>query len=181
MNSTIEPIQSPQIQKRTYNSPALAKFIKRVKNPFLFRLFTLTKMPLGFFCGVKLVQVNTERVASRMPFRWFNQNPFRSTHFAALAMAGELPTGLLGLMAIEHFGKPVSMLVIDMQAEYFKKAADVTTFVSEDGPAFFKAVEETIATGEARVVDATSIARNKEGVIVAKFKFRWSLKVKSKK
>ena len=43
-----------------------------------------------------------------------------------------------------------------------------------------RAVEESIATGEARTVKATSIGRNKEGEEVARFVITWSFKAKQK-
>ena len=76
---------------------------------------------------------------------------------------------------------PVSMLVVKVESEYFKKATDKSSFVCEDGELFQKAIEETIATGEPRTVKAKSIGTNKAGEKVAEFYITWSFKSKFKK
>ena len=76
---------------------------------------------------------------------------------------------------------PVSMLVVKVESEYFKKAIGRTTFICEDGDKIEKAIEESIATGESRIVRARSAGRNKNNEVVAEFFITWSFKVKSKK
>jgi hypothetical protein len=116
-----------------------------------------------------------------VPYKWLSQNPFRSIYFACLSMAAEMSTGLLAMAQLYKINPPVSMLVVKVDSEYFKKATAKTYFVCEDGELFQKAVEETIATGEARIVKAKSIGKNKEGEVVAEFYVTWSFKSKSKK
>ena len=54
-------------------------------------------------------------------------------------------------------------------------------FRCDDGDLFRNAIEECIATGEARTVNAKSVGRNKEGDVVAEFYVSWSFRVKTKK
>ena len=42
-----------------------------------------------------------------------------------------------------------------------------------------KAIEESIATGEARIVRAKSTGKNKDGELIAEFYITWSFKPKS--
>jgi hypothetical protein len=70
------------------------------------------------------------------------------------------------------------MLVIKVESEYFKKATGITTFVCEDGEMIKNAIEESIATGESRIVRARSIGKNKDEEIVAEFFITWSFKAK---
>jgi hypothetical protein len=155
-----------------------AAFIKLMKHPLKFRLFLLVKLPSAYFAGVRIKDINEKQCVVTVPYKWFSQNPFRSTYFACLAMAGEMSTGSLA-MAYIHQRKPaVSMLVISVHGDYYKKATGRTTFICEDGGLFEKAIEETIATNEARVVKARSTGRNKEGEIVAEFFITWSFKAR---
>jgi len=79
-----------------------------------------------------------------------------------------------------HKRKPsVSMLLVKLEAEYFKKATDKTSFVCEDGELIQKAIEESIATGEVRTVRAKSTGTNKAGELVAVFFVTWSFKARS--
>src|SRR6187455_3059975 len=156
-------------------------FSKQMTSPLKFRMFLLSKLPSAYFSGVRVKSLDENKCEVSVPFKWFSQNPFRSTYFACLSMAAEMSTGALAMAHLYKINPPVSMLVVKVESEYFKKATGRTYFVCEDGRRFDKAIEETIATGEARTVKAKSIGKNKEGEIVAEFYITWSFKVKSKK
>jgi hypothetical protein len=157
------------------------EFIKLMKHPFKFRMFLFTKLPAAYFAGVRVRELDEKRCRVTVPYKWLSQNPFRSTYFACLSMAAEMSTGALAMAHSYKINPPVSMLVIKVDSEYFKKATARTHFVCEDGELFQKAIEETIATGEARTVKAKSIGKNKDGEIVAEFYVTWSFKSKVKK
>jgi hypothetical protein len=162
-------------------NPNTAKFIEVMKHPVKFRMFLFTKLPAAYFSGVRVREVDEVRCRVTVPYKWLSQNPFRSTYFACLSMAAEMSTGSLAMAHLYKSDPPVSMLVVKVESEYFKKATGRTSFLCEDGKLFEKAVEETIATGEPRVVRARSIGTNKDGEIVAEFYITWSFKARSKK
>lgn len=163
-------------QKRMNQSAA--QFIKEITHPVKGKLFLFLKLPSAFFSGVRIQSITDERCVVTVPYKWFSQNPFRSTYFACLAMAAEMTTGVLGLMQIRGRKPNVSMLVVSLEATYFKKATDLTTFVCEDGKQIEQLVDEAIATGEARSIKAKSVGHNKAGEIVAEFYITWSFKAK---
>ena len=156
-------------------------FIALTKHPVKFRLFLLAKLPSAYFAGVRVREMTESNCTVTVPFKWFSQNPFRSTYFACLAMAAEMSTGTLGLAHIYKRDPAVSMLVVNIYGEFHKKATGRTTFQCDDGELIRKMIEESIATGEARSVKAKSIGRNKDGQVVAEFFVTWSFKVKSRK
>lgn len=141
-------------------------------------MFLLSRLPAAYFAGVRVREADAQRCLVTVPYKWLSQNPFRSTYFACLSMAAEMSTGALAMAHLYKIDPPVSMLVIKVESEYFKKATGRTSFVCEDGGLFEKAIEETIATGEARTVRARSTGKNKEGEIVAEFYITWSFKAK---
>jgi hypothetical protein len=159
-------------------NPHTATFIKTMKHPVKFRLFLLTKLPSAFFAGVRVREADEKRCVVTVPFKWYTQNPFRSTYFACLSMAAEMSTGALAMAHLYKRNPPVSMLVVKVESEYFKKATKRTSFVCEDGPLFQEAIEESINTGEPRIVRAKSTGRNSEGEVVAEFYVTWSFKTK---
>jgi hypothetical protein len=161
-------------------NPNIPAFIKLMKNPVKHRIFLFTKLPAAYIAGVRVRELDAKRCMVTVPYKWLSQNPFHSTYFACLSMAAEMSTGSLAMAHLYKIDPPVSMLVVKVDSEYFKKATGRTSFVCEDGDLFQKAVEETIATGEARTVKARSIGKNKEGEIVAEFYITWSFKVKRK-
>jgi hypothetical protein len=156
-------------------------FIKLANHPLKFRLFLLSKLPSAFFSGVRLREMNENKCMVTVPYKWFSRNPFRSTYFACLAMAGEMSTGALGMAYVYKRKPAVSMLVVSVRAEYQKKATGKTTFICEDGSLFRRMIDEAITTGEARTVTARSIGRNTEGEIVADIVVTWSFKMKKQK
>ncbi|MBK5270651.1 MAG: thioesterase, partial [Bacteroidia bacterium] len=93
----------------------------------------------------------------------------------------EMSTGALAMAHLYKSITPVSMLVVKVESEYFKKATGLTTFVCEDGETMQRAIEETIASGEAKMVRAKSTGRNKDNEIVAEVYITWSFKAKVRK
>ena len=154
------------------------QFFKLVNHPFKFRLFLFSKLPAAYFSGVRVRDINENSCTVTVPFKWLTQNPFRSTYFASLSMAAEMSTGSLALAQIYKRQPPVSMLVVKVESHYFKKAADKTTFICEDGLLIKQAVEDSIATGEGKTVTAKSVGRNKAGETVAEFFVTWSFKAR---
>ena len=155
------------------------QFIRQITHPVKGKLFLLLKLPSAFFSGVRIQSITEERCVVTVPYKWFSQNPFRSTYFACLAMAAEMTTGVLGLMQITGRKPAVSMLVVSIEGNFFKKATDVTSFVCENGKEFERLVDEAIATGESKTIKATSTGKNKAGEIVAEFYITWSFKAKN--
>jgi hypothetical protein len=141
-------------------------------------MFLLSKLPSAYFTGVRVKEVDEKRCVVTVPYKWFSKNPFRSTYFASLAMAAEMSTGALSMAHLYKKQPPVSMLLVKLEAEYFKKAIGKTSFVCGDGELIQKAIEESMTTGEARTVRAKSIGTNKEGEVVAEFFVTWSYKAK---
>ncbi len=157
--------------------PATA-FIQMMKNPLKFKLFLFSRLPSAFFSGLKVKEIDETRCIVSVPYKWFTKNPFRSTYFACLAMAAEMSTGVQVMMHVYKSIPPVSMLVVRMEANYFKKAVGVTNFVSEDGILIKKTIDNAIQTGEAQKIVARSIGTNETGELIAEFFITWSFKAK---
>jgi Domain of unknown function (DUF4442) len=159
-------------------NPAASEFIKLMKHPVKFRMFLFSKLPSAFFSGVRLRDIDETKCVVTVPYKWFSQNPFKSTYFACLAMAAEMSTGTLGLMQLHKRKPAVSMLVVKLEANYYKKAVGRTTFTCTDGDKFQQAVDESIAGGESRTIVAKSTGINDKGELVAEFFVTWSFKAK---
>jgi uncharacterized protein DUF4442 len=156
------------------------EFIKMMKHPVKFRMFLFAKIPSAYFSGVRIKDLDEKKCEVTVPYKWFSQNPFRSTYFACLSMAAEMSTGVLAMTHIYKLDPPVSMLVVKTEAEYFKKATGKTNFICNDGEAMKGTIDKAIATGEGQLITALSTGYNKSGEIAAKFLITWSFKMKSK-
>ncbi|CAN5215212.1 DUF4442 domain-containing protein [soil metagenome] len=152
------------------------KFIDRLKNPMMFRLFLLAKLPLGCFSGMKVKEISKSHCVATIPYGWITRNPFKSTYFAALGMAAELSTGALALFAVENTKPSVAVIIIGMEGQFPKRAVGLTTFTCTEGDKLFAAVREAQATGEQVITTVTTIGRTEDGTEVARFTFTWSFK-----
>jgi hypothetical protein len=139
----------------------------------------LSKLPSAFFSGVRVVHADECSCAVKVPYKWFSQNPFRSTYFACLSMAAEMSTGLLCLMHLHKRQPAVSMLVVKIEGNFIKKATGITVFTCEDGLAIKQTIEDAISSNEGKTYISTSRGCNATGELIAEFAVTWSFKVKS--
>lgn len=170
--TTITIQQLPQLTAKQQ------KLVDRMLHPIWFRLFLLFKLPMALLAGVRVRKAAPDCCVVTVPHKWLNQNPFNSTYFAVLSMAGEMATGVFGLLAVEGASEPVSMLVVGMQSSFIKKATEVTTFTSTDGHKLIEAVKDTIVSGKGIQVETVSVGKNPAGEEVARFTVTWSFRRK---
>ena len=151
---------------------------KRMLNPFFFKLFLVFNLPMAFLSGLKLKKLSNESSLVTMKYKYLNKNPFGSIYFACLSMAGELASGIL-VASIIYDSKPkVSMLVVNMQVSFVKKAIGVINFKCKDGLAMQSVIDSSITSGEGKIFDALTTAIDSQGDVVAEFIVRWSFKAK---
>ena len=155
-----------------------AKFLQLINNRFKFNLFLLSKLPSAFFCGVRVQQADETKCLVTVPYKWLSQNPFKSTYFACLSMAAEMSTGVLGLAHIYKSSPAVSMLVVNITGNFFKKAVGKTIFTCEDGLLIKQTIEAAVASREGKTITAKSNGINEQGEVVATFEVTWSFKAK---
>lgn len=153
-----------------------ASFFSLVNHPVKFRLYLLKKLPAAFFSGLKVVQANEQVCSVSVRYRWFTQNPFRSTYFASLSMAAEMSTGLLAVATTYNQRPGVSMLITGIEGRFHKKATGLTVFTCVDGNMIGNAVLSALKTGAATEVKAHTVGKDKMGQTVAEFWFSWSFK-----
>ena len=154
------------------------EFLRIANHPFRFRFYMLLKLPAAFLSGVRVKKATLDASTVQISLHWLSQNPFRSIYFASLAMAAEMSTGLLAMARIYKKVPAVSMLVVSMQAQFFKKATGKIFFTCNDGPLFEAAIQQAVEGGEAATLQATATGTNQQGEVVARFVFTWSFKRK---
>lgn len=157
------------------------KDLKKVfLSKFRLSLYFLKHMPMGFFNGLRVIEFDDKKASVSVPFNYFTKNPFKSMYFATQSMAAELASGIMALSEISKASKPVSMLVLNMEAEFRKKARSKIIFTCNDGLEISKTIKEAIETNEGRTVTITSTGVDTQGDIVSVFKFNWTFKPKTK-
>ncbi len=157
------------------NSPKSKRYLKNLNSPWKIWFFLLFKLPSAIWWGFRVKTVTKEKGEVTLPFNWRTQNPYKSIYFAAQAGAAEFSTAVLVNLFL--VGRPdISVLVLDFQAEFLKKANTKTTFTCEDSQIAKEAIQEAIETGEGKSVTMKSIGRNTNGEVVSKFYVTWTFK-----
>ena len=156
-----------------------ARFIRLMQHPLKFRLYLFARLPSAFFSGLRIHAIDEFHCVATVPYKWFSQNPFRSTYFACLSMAAEMSTGALAMTHVYRHDPAISMLVIKMEANYFKKATGLTRFTCTDGDAIRQTIERAVVSGQGEIFQARSIGMNEAGEEIAEMLITWSFKAKS--
>lgn len=157
------------------------EFGKQTLNKWKLNGFFLKKMPLGLITGIRVVRFDQNRVVVSMPYNYITQNPFQSMHFAAQSMAAELSSGVIAINEIAKAPAPVSMLVLNMDARFTKKAKTKILFTCNETKTIAQAIQSTLESGEAKTVTIPVTGMDKEGDMVSEFHFTWTFKVKKLK
>jgi hypothetical protein len=156
------------------------QYRQKVLNKWLFKLFLFQKMPIALIAGLQIRFLDAEKSIVSIPFKWLSQNPFKSVYFATQAMAAEMSTGILCMMATQGAKYSVSMLVLKFEATYTKKATSRVYFTCTDGNAIMAAVQKTLADGKGVTVSCQAEGKLKDGTVVSNFTIVWSFKAKHK-
>lgn len=168
----------PSFELTSEQQQRIDRFQRQVKS-IGFRFFLLKKLPMAWLAGLRVKDLSMERCETTIPFKWLNQNPFRSTYFAVLSMAGEFASGLPALMITRSHKVKLSLLVVDLKATFSKKATGKVTFICDEVPALAQTIQDAVESREGRTYEATSIGYNADGEEVARFMVTWSFKAKS--
>ncbi|TYB77104.1 DUF4442 domain-containing protein [Bizionia myxarmorum] len=147
-------------------------------SPSKLNMFLMFKLPAAYFTGVRAKTLDSEKCVVSVKHRWINQNPFKSMFWAVQGMAAELTTGALVMQKIKASGRNISMLVATNNASFSKKATGRITFVCKDGSKIDEAIKNTIETGEGQTIWMHAVGTNSENIVVSKFNFEWTLKLK---
>lgn len=152
----------------------------QVLNIWKFRLYLLKNLPMALLAGLRIRSFTDQEASVSVPFGYLTQNPFRSTYFACLAMAGELASGIQVLDAASRSDVKISTLVTGIEGQFFKKATGTTTFSCKDGDAIRQAVFQASEQNDPVTVFTISKGVDPEGQAIADFTVIWSFKRKSR-
>ncbi len=139
----------------------------------------LFKLPAAWLMGVKVSLIDNSNCICTLKYRWINQNPFKSIFWAAQGMAAEFATGVLLMREIELSKKNISMLLVDVEAKFTKKAVGKIFFKCDKGLIIKEKVESLNLQKIKTTMWIDSIGFDESGQEVSKFKFNWSILLKN--
>jgi hypothetical protein len=145
-----------------------------------FHTYMFLKLPAAWWTGVRVTYSDDFRTEVVVKYRWANQNPFGSIFWAVQGMAAELSTAVFLMQNIRKSHQAISMLVLQNQAVFKKKAKGRVVFRCSQGQEASAAVQKATETGEAVTLHLHSVGTDSQGDTVAEFDFKWTLKKKTK-
>ena len=98
--------------------------------------------------------------------------------WAVQGMAAELTTGLLIMKGIKESNAKVSMLVLNNNANFSKKATGRITFSCTQGAEITQLMDKLIKSGNPKTIWMESVGTDEAGDVVSRFNFEWTLIVK---
>jgi Domain of unknown function (DUF4442) len=157
------------------------KLRKQLLNPWLFRLGLVKTLPLAAAAGLRLRRLDEEACVVSLPGGWRTQNPFRSTYFAAQAMAAEMSTGAPAAVLVRGASASVSMLVTGIRAVFTKKIVGESVFTFSEVAAMRDVVDQAARSEVGEGFLARSLGRTADGTMAAEFEITWSFKRRTTK
>ena len=139
-----------------------------------FVFFLIWKLPMGFVAGLKVKSLDNQQCIVTVPYNYLNKNPFNSMYFAVQAMAAELSTGALTFLHLNN--RNISVIVTNVESNYYKKVVTKTKFICVDGDSIASALKIAQETNEAQKCVMISKGYDMNGVCVSTFQITWSLK-----
>jgi hypothetical protein len=152
------------------------KVRRQVLSPLGFWLYLWKELPLAAFAGLRLRSLDEGGCTVMLRGGWRTQNPFRSTYFAAQAMAAEMSTGAPAMVLVRGSEARISMLVTRVSGRFTKKIAGPSQFTFRDMGEMAATIERAARTGEPATFVAHSVGKNSAGDIAAEFEVEWSFK-----
>jgi hypothetical protein len=149
---------------------------RRILRPWSFRAYLCMRLPLAAAAGLRLESLDESGCRVSLPGGWRTQNPFRSTYFAAQAMAAEMSTGAPAMVLVGGAAESVSMLVREVRGVFTKRIVGRSVFTFEDVAGMKAVVDRAALGGDGVTYVARSVARAADGQAAAGFEITWSFK-----
>ena len=152
---------------------------RRVLNPWGFRAYLLWNLPLAACAGVRLRSLDDSSCSVSLPGGWRTQNPFRSTYFAAQAMAAEMSTGAPAMVLAAGAPASVALILREIRAVFSKRIQGQALFTFSDVAGMSAVVDKAARGTDGEMYTGRSIGRTADGTIAAEFEITWSFKRRS--
>ena len=153
----------------------------KTKANYYLTLFSITKIPLLWFCRPKVINISDDSIEIKVPLKRRTKNHLKSMYFGALSVGADITGGFLAMMCIQKSNRKVALIFKDFRADFLKRAEGDVHFICNEGNKISELVNKTIESGqrENMIVHIDAIVPSISEDIVAKFELTLSLKDKS--
>lgn len=151
---------------------------RKTKANLFLKAFSLTKVPLLFATGAKVVEISDSTCRIRIPFNKIVKNHLGSLYFGALSIGAEACVGSLATFKIYDCGEPISLVFKSFEAHFLKRATGPTYFICEAGAEIDDLIAEVLEKKD-RAHKKIKARAEVDGEIVAEFQLELSLKAQT--
>lgn len=120
--------------------------------------FLKVKIPLLWFLGPRIVNIDDDVSEIRIPLNWRTRNHLGAMYIAALCAGADLAAGMGAARHILGGGQRIDLLFKDLHADFLKRADGDVLFRSSQGRAVAEAVMRTRESGERVTVPVAVVA-----------------------
>jgi len=152
---------------------------RRLLKPWNFKAYLCRKLPLAACAGLSLRKLDETGCEVGLPGGWRTQNPFRSTYFAAQAMAAEMSTGAPAMILAQGAPASIAMILRGIEAVFTKRIQGASVFTFDDVAGMQAVIARAAASGESESYTGRSIGRGPDGAPASEFRVTWSFKRRS--
>ena len=149
-------------------------------NRYLY-LFGLTKIPLVFYVGPKVIEYSEKHILLKIKLRRRTRNHLKSMYIAALVVGADISSGFLAFLKLKDSEKKISLVFKSITGEFLKRPMGDCYFLWENGKQIDEMIQKSEETGErfnefSEIKVYTDYYKEKE--LVAIIKMEVSIKVK---
>jgi acyl-coenzyme A thioesterase PaaI-like protein len=123
----------------------------------IIRLFAL-RVPALLFLGPRVLELDDEGCAVKIPLGWRSRNHVGSMYFGALCAGADLAGALHAIHVVRERRSKVVVLFKDLRAEFLKRADGDVVFRSREGRRVADAVRQADQSGERITIPVEVVA-----------------------
>ena len=109
------------------------KFSDKIKANYYLIVFSISKIPLLWFCRPKIISISSKSIEIKIPLKRRTKNHLNSMYFGALSVGADITGGFLAMMCIQKTKKKVALIFKDFKADFLKRAEGDVHFVCNEG------------------------------------------------
>lgn len=118
-----------------------------VKTNFLFKSFALLKIPMIFYCGAKILEIDNQKAVIKIPLNYRTRNHLKSMYFGTLAVGADITGGIIAFQIIQKEKLKISLVFKDMKGDFLKRVDKDAYFVCSDGLKVSELIKKAMDSG----------------------------------
>lgn len=119
-----------------------------IKENIYLTCFGFFKVPMLFFLRPKVVELNQQACAIKIPLNRRSKNHVGCMYFGALAAGADCAGGMMAMMLIHERKLPVQLLFKNFKADFRRRAEGDVLFICSEGNKIRGWIDQAMESGE---------------------------------